>query len=458
MSHSFFAQDTAWAERVLAYEAGQALTAGELMAAAYELAQRLPKSAAVLNLCASRVAFLLGFVAAMWREQVTLMPSSHSAATLDALQTQYPELYVLSDDLVHHRAEIELPHVEVGMPSTTLAHTRDAKQITLPQIAPERIVARVFTSGSTGLPTGHDKRFGLLQFNSESQAIRLGFTGTERFCTVATVPVQHMYGFESSFLLPLMSGHAFAAERPFYPADIARVLAECPEPRVLVTTPVHLRVMLESQQNFPRLAALMSATAPLSPALARQAESFFNAPLFEIYGCTEAGQLSTRRSTHTTTWETYRGVVLKQQGDAVYASGGHVEGSVALGDYLQLHDETHFELLGRHEDMINIAGKRSSLPYLNHHLLAVEGVQDGAFYLPPHSERLCAFVVCTQRPHGADVQNKDKEQLLQALRSRLDAVFLPRPLYFVNDLPRNATGKLTQQALQALYAKCTNAS
>jgi len=46
----------------------------------------------------------------------------------------------------------------------------------------------------------------------------------------------------------------------------------------------------------------------------------------------------------------------------------------------------------------------------------------------------------------------DAARLLAALRTRIDAVFLPRPIHFVDALPRNATGKLTQATLQQLLA------
>ena len=50
---------------------------------------------------------------------------------------------------------------------------------------------------------------------------------------IGTVPPQHMYGFESTVLLALVSGNAFSAERPFYPADIAAAVAAAPRPRAL---------------------------------------------------------------------------------------------------------------------------------------------------------------------------------------------------------------------------------
>ena len=45
----------------------------------------------------------------------------------------------------------------------------------------------------------------------------------------------------------------------------------------------------------------------------------------------------------------------------------------------------------------------------------------------------------------------DAKAITQALRAHLDPVFLPRPLWLLDSLPRNATSKLPKSALQALY-------
>ena len=44
-------------------------------------------------------------------------------------------------------------------------------------------------------------------------------------------------------------------------------------------------------------------------------------------------------------------------------------------------------------------------------------------------------------------------ELTEQLRLLIDPVFLPRPLLIVDQLPRNATGKLPQQALQGFAAQ-----
>ena len=102
-------------------------------------------------------------------------------------------------------------------------------------------------------------------------------------------------------------------------------------------------------------------------------------------------------------------------------------------------------LHGRNADLVNIAGKRTSLAHLNYHLNSIEGVRDGVFVVPDDTAsavpRLMAFVVAP---------GVTREAILDALRTRIDAAFMPRPLTFVAALPRNDTGKLPRAALQAL--------
>jgi acyl-coenzyme A synthetase/AMP-(fatty) acid ligase len=114
-------------------------------------------------------------------------------------------------------------------------------------------------------------------------------------------------------------------------------------------------------------------------------------------------------------------------------------------DVIEITGEDEFLLHGRTADLVNVAGKRSSFGYLNTQLNAIPGVIDGAFFLrddPTGSTgvaRLGALVVAP---------GMSAALLIESLKQRIDAVFLPRPLLMVEKLPRNATGKLPQQALQ----------
>jgi acyl-coenzyme A synthetase/AMP-(fatty) acid ligase len=265
---------------------------------------------------------------------------------------------------------------------------------------------------------------------------------------LGTVPPQHSYGLESTVLMVMQGGLAMHAGRPFYPADLRADLASLPRPRCLVTTPVHLRVLLAETEPLPPADFLLCATAPLSPQLAAAVEARFAAPLYEIYGCTEAGQIASRRTVETDEWRALRGLTLRTDDSGTWVRGGHVEQEVLLGDVIELRGRERFLLHGRTADLVNIAGKRTSLAHLNYHLNSIEGVRDGAFVMPDEEgggvPRLMAFVVAT---------GVERATILDALRRRIDPAFLPRPLCFVDALPRNATGKLPRQALDELARK-----
>ena len=407
------------------------------------VAGSLPAGKWVLNLCEDRYHFAVVFAACLLTGKTSLQPASHSVETLDRLAHAYPGVFCVTDgDFESH----ELPRLSY----CDLAKGPGEVVDEVPSFDVDRVVAILFTSGSTGLPQPHGKTWGRLVLNgrAESQALGLAGTGT---ALVGTVPVQHSYGFESTFLLALHGGCCFWSGKPFFPQDVVDALQAVPRPRMLVTTPHHLAALLASELDMPGMDVCLSATAPLSGELAARAERRLGAPVHEIYGSTESAQLASRRTTEGAAWQLLPGVTLEQEpgfgGTITHAVGDHVERRVALSDIIELLPNGRFHLNGRHADLVNIAGKRTSLAYLNHQLCAVDGVLDGAFFLPPHDAaetitRLTAFVVAP---------GLSQQRLLTALRLRLDPVFLPRPLVRVDVLPRNSTGKLPRSALETLY-------
>lgn len=423
---------------IIAHHRGRAISRATFLRDVATLAADLPPGRPLLNLCSDRYLFAVGLFAAIARGNLSLLPNSTTPATLATLRAQEPELLCLSDQA---EAPLDLPHRRVSVAATAASGAAPAT----PQIPAEQIIARVFTSGSTGTPQPHTKRFGAVVAICLAEAERLWSACGGPSAVLGTVPYQHMYGLESTVFMPLLGGGVLAAEHPYYPADVADALAALPAPRLLVTTPFHLRLLLDADIALPPLAGILSATAPLARELAERAEARFNAPLLEIYGSTETGQIATRQSTRTEQWELFTGIELTRAGETLIASGTPIEQPIVLGDVLELLDARHFHLLGRGADMINIAGKRSSLAFLNNVILRLPGVKDAAFCLPHEGEagRLAAFVVAP----GVSPQ-----AILHGLRAYVDAVFLPRPIVFVEALPRNATGKLTAAALAELIA------
>ncbi|HEX4152404.1 MAG TPA: AMP-binding protein [Steroidobacteraceae bacterium] len=438
------------AASIVAYQGGRPITAAELLADAERLAGALPPGQHLLNACVDRYRFAVGLTASLITGRVTLLPSTHTPDVIRHLLQFAPDAFCLTDDAA---CAIELPQFRYPDPEPPVGPVRLSPgaiapaAVRVPQIPDDQLAAIVFTSGSTGTPLPYRKSWGPLARCVQAEAAALGIQGGHGFTLIGTVPPQHMYGFESTVLVSLQSSNAFTAERPFYPADIAAAIAAVPRPRLLVTTPVHLRTLLASDFELPALDLIVSATAPLAAEMAREAEARFKARLLEIYGSTETGQIAIRRTAGSPAFRLWPGVKLRADNGQTYAHGGHIEQMTPMCDVIELIDEREFFLHGRTADLVNVAGKRSSFGYLNAQLNAIPGVLDGAFFLPGGGggqtgiARLAAAVVAP---------TLDPASLIESLRKRVDPVFLPRPLIMVGRLPRTATGKLPHQALEAL--------
>jgi acyl-coenzyme A synthetase/AMP-(fatty) acid ligase len=319
----------------------------------------------------------------------------------------------------------------------------------MPGIPTERVVVIGYTSGSTGRPHANRKTWGMLTAATALNAARVREALRERSealpWILATVPPQHMYGMELSVLLPLVGGMGIHAGRPLYPADIAAALAELPVPRVLVTTPVHLRALLQSGIALPPLDVVVSATAPLSSDVAASVEQRFGATLVEFFGSTETCVIASRRTASEPGWRPYPGVTLQPSDDATQVDAPWFTAPVVLQDVLEMRGDGTFVVCGRNADMVEVGGKRASLADLTRRLLSVRGVSDAIVFQPDRVEgapvqRLAALVVA---------EGLDESALVAQLAPAIDPVFLPRPLVFVPRLPRNEVGKLPREQLLA---------
>ena len=431
-------------DQALAWQDGKLVTVEKFLGDVAHLAGLLPPGQHILNVCRDRYNFTVGLAAAIKTGKVSLLPPTLTPEMVQQLQAFSADVFCLHDS---EHCDIALPQLRFpDLPDSYPGYSE------IPQVDSRQRVAVVFTSGSTATPLAHTKTWGSLVRNVRAQAARLGLKNDASHVIVGTVPPQHMYGFESTVLLPLQSGNALCNAQPFYAADICGTLEAIPAPRVLVSTPLHLRLLLQAGLQLPSVELVLSATAPLSLDLAQLIEKAFAAPLLEIYGSTETGQIATRRTTQTAQWQLFPDVHFIQRGEETRAEGGHVERPITLNDKIELITDDRFLLHGRLQDIVNIAGKRSSLANLNHHLTSIDGVVDGAFYMPDetshdHVTRLSACVVTS----GLSAQN-----ILAALRERIDPVFLPRPLLLVDALPRNSTGKLPRERLRQFIEEHIN--
>src|SRR5207253_1477154 len=121
----------------------------------------------------------------------------------------------------------------------------------------------------------------------------------------------------------------------------------------------------------PATDLIVCSTAPLAAPLAADIERRCATRLLEVYGSTETGQIALRRPTEGPEWRLWPGIKLSARGEETWAQGGHIEQPTRLWDVLEVTGAGRFLLHGRVADLVNIAGKRSSLAYLDHQLNSI---------------------------------------------------------------------------------------
>jgi acyl-coenzyme A synthetase/AMP-(fatty) acid ligase len=412
-------------DSIAAWRSGGAVTRATFESHVAAVARALPDSRWIVNRCANRYHFAVTFLAACRRGATNLLPPGVGAQATTGLLESYAGAFLVEDPLVE----------------AALVDAQPTAERTV--IADDHVAALVFTSGSTGAPQAHTKPWRALAMSARYCRLRLG----ERpLNVVVTVPPQHMYGLETSIFTLLAGDWALHDGNAFYPDEIVAALAALPRPRLLITAPYHLRHLLAAVTTPPPADLVLSATAPLSAELAQEAESRLGAEVHEIYGCTEAGSMATRRTAHEQVWMPYPGLAFSVHDGATSVRAQHLAGVVAVGDRVEVEPDGRVRLLGRDADMIKIGGRRGSLSDIAARIASLPGVTDQAVFMPAEGE--------TARPAALVVApGRRADDLRRELGALIDAVFVPRPLRVVDALPRNPLGKLPRETLLELLGK-----
>lgn len=418
--------------RPIAWRRGAPVLLAEFQSHVAAVIERLPTRAApeaMINLCEDRYRFLVAYAAALSVGHTVLLPSSRADQIVADVERMNTGSYRIDD------AGID---AALARPPTASAINTN--------IPADMTVMVGYTSGSTGQPKTFPKLWRSVRGSNACNAANIRAAIEDRSATVwvlATVPPQHMYGMELSVLLPLNGDMAVHAGRPLFPADIAAALAELPRPRVLVSTPVHLRAIVGSEQSFPQVDVIVSATAPLDQLLAAAVTAKLGGEMVEMFGSTETCVFASRCTAREEQWRLYEGVQLEPRDDGTLVHAPWFVEPVLLQDIVELQPGHRFVVRGRSSDMIEVAGKRASLSDLTRRLLAIEGVREAAVFQPEPAavgtiRRVAALVVAP---------TLTAREVLDRLATGVDSAFLPRPLVIVDQLPRNELGKLPRENL-----------
>lgn len=325
-----------------------------------------------------------------------------------------------------------------------------------------RVIVEFHTSGSTGEP----KRIARSFANLEAELVMLeelfpeDSIPTEVFPTVS---FHHAYGIIFGLLLPLSRGIVSDAT-PFHGLDawLARV-EDSTSLTWLVVTPALLRAWSEYGVYHPlngKTVRILSAGSPLPAAVAKRVADSTGAEVYEIFGSSETGVAAYRRPLQTDEWKMFAPVSIELAGEVgmLVSSPAVPAGTKAcLGDSAELLPGGRFRLLPRVDRIVKLADKRLSLVEVERCLEESElVVQSYALVLELQSvSRLAVALVPSEQ--GLRLLQEEGyaafiSEMRQRLLSRIEKTLLPRKWRIVGELPMNAQGKVTRQAVAEMFS------
>ncbi len=334
----------------------------------------------------------------------------------------------------------------------------------------------ILTSGTTGTPKGAARK----QPESLEPAAALfsKIPLRARETTVIAAPMFHSWGF-AHFTLALPLASTLVLARKFDPEETLRAVAQH-RASALAVVPVMLQRMLELGQetiakyDTSSLRVIAVSGSALPGELARRAMDAFGDVLYNLYGSTEVAWATIAtpedlRAAPGTAGRPPMGTVVKLldsdgheagpgEGGRIfvanemvfegYTGGGNKEivgGLMSTGDVGRFDAGGRLFVDGRDDEMI-VSGGENVFPREVEDLLAdhpeieeaaVVGVQDDEF-----GQRLRAFVVAR---NGGRL---DEEAVKAYVKANLARYKVPREVVFVEQLPRNATGKVLKRELR----------
>jgi fatty-acyl-CoA synthase len=333
----------------------------------------------------------------------------------------------------------------------------------------------ILTSGTTGTPKGapRDEPRSLAIVGGLLSRIPLRAGET----TELTTPMFHTLGL-AAMALGLALGSTMVVHRRFDP-EVTLDSLGANRATAMVAVPVMLQRIVDLGQDeiaardLRSLRVIFVSGSAIGPSLVRRATGAFGPVIYNLYGSTEVAEATIATPDDlaldpATVGRPPRGTIVKILGEdgtelptgqtgrifvgnsaqfEGYSGGGHkeqIDGLMSSGDVGHFDERGLLFIDGRDDEMI-VSGGENVFPAEVEHLLAgheaiVEaaaiGVDDERF-----GQRLKAFVVVRD---GASLT---EDEVREYVRQNLATYKVPREVVFLDELPRNPTGKVLKRML-----------
>jgi malonyl-CoA/methylmalonyl-CoA synthetase len=363
--------------------------------------------------------------------------------------------------------------------------TLDALVAAVPAVVPpcvdranSDLAAIVYTSGTTGRSKGAMLSHGNLLSNAHTLVDQWGFSADD--ILVHALPLYHVHGLFVALHCALLSG---ACTRLLPRFDVASTVAALRGASVFMGVPTYYTRLL-ADPAFPArgvdLRLWISGSAPLLPETFAEFERRVGARILERYGMSEAGMITSnplrgeRRA--GTVGPPLPGVeirardseghiapagapgVLEIRGPNVFSGYWRNEektresftadGFFVTGDVVVVDESGVVSIVGREKDLIISGGLNVYPREIEAEIDTLPGVRESAVVGVSHPDFGESVIAVVDR----SASGPDEAAVIAALRARLAAFKLPKRVFFVDELPRNAMGKVQKNVLRARYS------
>ncbi|MBT4520006.1 MAG: malonyl-CoA synthase [Halieaceae bacterium] len=342
------------------------------------------------------------------------------------------------------------------------------------------LAALLYSSGTTGRPKGIMLSHGNLASNGTTLVEQWGFGSDD--CLLHALPVFHVHGLFVAIHCVLLSG---ASMRWLNKFDAARTMAFLPNCSVMMGVPTYYtRLLAEADFDTDTCAGMrlfISGSAPLLAETFDEFQARTGHTIIERYGMTETGM----NTSNPLRGERRAGTVgppLPGVDARVVDAGGHTlaadeagdlqvrgpnvflgywrmpekttedftdDGFFNTGDKASISKDGYISIVGRAKDMVICGGLNVYPKEIEQLLDELKGVRESAVIgvaHPDFGEAVVAIIV-------PEVESALKErEIIDFSKARLANFKAPKRVFFLDELPRNAMGKVQKNLLRERFA------
>jgi acyl-coenzyme A synthetase/AMP-(fatty) acid ligase len=350
---------------------------------------------------------------------------------------------------------------------------------------PSSIAFWQYTSGTTGMPKAvqHSQEAMLLNTDHFASNI-IGINKSDR---VLSIPKMFFgYGLGNSFFFPLLTGASVLLDQDWPSLEKLQKNIHSYQPTILFGVPKIYSLMLRHKEyinkdDLSSIRLFISAGAPLSKNLNMDWNKWIGKFIVNGIGCTEVGHIFLCHTPDSIVPELsgwpvpgYKVRITDLENPEKEVPAGNigelcVMSPYELGKYWENHssnnrkfkhgwyysgdlcriDETGgYVFMGRKDNLFKINGRWINPEEIEARIMSLFSIEECALIDVEENDGLSIPVLfVVKRPEGLI----DDEEMIHELSKHISSYKLPRQIFHINDLPKNANGKISRNVLRKLY-------